>query len=63
MLITTVGLGTWLFTKPDTRYYASPYLVGSAAVLAGIGYLLARKGATGLVIGRKYRLEHISLMK
>ncbi|MEO5501544.1 MAG: hypothetical protein ABIR31_08890, partial [Ginsengibacter sp.] len=63
LLITTVGLGTWLFTKPDTRYYASPYLVGGAAVLAGIGYLLARKGATGIVIGRKYRLEYISLMK
>ena len=35
--ITTVGLGTWLFSKPNTRYYASPYLVGGAALLAGSG--------------------------
>jgi hypothetical protein len=61
ILITTVGLGTWIFTKPNTRYYASPYLVGGAALLAGVGYLLARKGAAGIVMGKKYRLDYISL--
>ncbi len=61
LLIATVGLGTWAFTKPNTKYYASPYLVGGAAVLAGIGYLLARKGSAGIIFGKKYRLEYISL--
>ncbi|MBS1737714.1 MAG: hypothetical protein JSS98_14085 [Bacteroidetes bacterium] len=61
LLITTVGLGTWIFTKPNSKYYASPYLVGGAALLAGIGYLMAHKSAAGFVIGKKYKLEYISL--
>ncbi|MEO6637111.1 MAG: hypothetical protein ABIN25_02470 [Ginsengibacter sp.] len=59
ILLTTVGLGTWLFTKPDTRYYASPYLIGGAVVLAGIGYLLVKSGSKGLSLGKKYSLEYI----
>jgi hypothetical protein len=39
-LLTIVGLGTWIFTKPNTQYYASPYLVGGAALLAGVGIFL-----------------------
>ena len=38
ILLTTVGLGTWIFTKPGTRYHASPTLVAGSAVLAGVGY-------------------------
>ena len=52
VLLTTVGLGTWLFTKPKTRYYASPYLVGGAALLAGIGYLLAKSNGKKMVLGK-----------
>lgn len=59
ILLTTVGLGTWLFTKPNTRYYASPYLVGSAALLAGIGYLLAKSNGKKMLLGKKYSLEYI----
>lgn len=59
VLLTTVGLGTWLFTKPNTQYYASPYLVGSAALLAGIGYLLAKSAGKGMEIGKKYSIEYI----
>ena len=59
VLITVVGLGTWLFTKPNTRYYASPYLVGGAALLAGIGYLLARSNGKGMEIGKKYSLQYL----
>ncbi|MEP6583418.1 MAG: hypothetical protein ABJA90_04105 [Ginsengibacter sp.] len=59
ILLTTVGLGTWIFSKPNTRYYASPYLIGSAAVLAGIGYLLIKSGGNGLQIGKKYSLEYV----
>lgn len=60
-LLTTVGLGTWLFTKPKTRYYASPYLVGGAALLAGIGYLLAKSGGKNKLLGKKYTLEYIAV--
>ena len=61
VLLTTVGLGTWLFTKPNTRYYASPYLVGGAAVLGGIGYLLVKSNSKGLALGKKYSLEYIQV--
>ncbi|MEO7961809.1 MAG: hypothetical protein ABIR19_09685 [Ginsengibacter sp.] len=61
ILLTTVGMGTWLFAKPNTRYHASPYLVGSSAVLGGIGYLLLRSGMKGIQIGRKYSLEYIQV--
>lgn len=61
VLLTTVGLGTWLFTKPNTQYYASPYLVGGAAVLGGIGYLLAKSGSKGMMLGKKYSLEYITV--
>lgn len=60
-LLTTVGLGTWLFTKPKTRYYSSPYLVGGAALLAGIGYLLAKSNGKKMVLGKKYTLEYIAV--
>lgn len=61
VLLTTVGLGTWLFTKPKTRYYASPYLVGGAAILGGIGYLLIKSGNRGMKLGKKYSLEYITV--
>ena len=61
VLLTTVGLGTWLFTKPKTRYYASPYLVGAAAVLAGVGYLLIKTGNKGMMLGKKYTLEYVTV--
>ena len=59
VLLTTVGLGTWLFTKPKSQYYASPYLIGGAAFLAIIGYLLVKSGSKGLILGKKYSLEYI----
>jgi len=61
VLLTTVGLGTWLFSKPNTRYYASPYLVGGAALLAGIGYLLVKSGNKAMMLGKKYSLEYIKV--
>lgn len=60
-LLTTVGLGTWLFTKPKTTYYASPYLVGGAALLAGIGYFLAKASGKKMALGKKYTLEYIAV--
>ena len=59
VLLTTVGLGTWIFTKPNTRYYASPYLVGGAALLTGVGYFLAKSTGRKLPLGKKYSLEYI----
>ncbi len=61
LVITVIGLGTWLFTKPGTQYYASPYLVGGAALLAGIGYLLARSNSKGIRLGKKYTLEYVGV--
>ncbi len=58
-LLTVVGLGTWIFTKPNTQYYTSPYLVGGAALLAGLGYLLAKSGTKGMELGKKYSLDYI----
>lgn len=59
ILLTTIGLATWVFTKPGTQYYASPYLVAGSAALAGIGYLLMRSRSGTAVIGKKYHLEYI----
>ena len=61
LLITTVSLGTWLFTKPNSRYYASPYLVGGAALLGGIGYVLLKSNGKGIILGKKYSLEYIKV--
>jgi hypothetical protein len=61
ILITAVGLGTWVFTKPGTQYHASPALVIGGAALAGIGYLLLKSNGTYYAIGKKYRLEYIKV--
>jgi hypothetical protein len=58
-LITLVGLGTWIFTKPNTQYHASPYLVGGAAILAGVGYLMAKASVKKMMLGKKYTLQYI----
>ncbi len=60
-LLTLVGLGTWVFSKPNTQYYASPYLVGGSALLAGVGYLLAKSGNKQMILGKKYSLEYIAV--
>jgi len=61
VLITAFGLGTWIFTKSGSRYYASPTLVISAAALAAVGYLLMRSNSSKYTIGKKYRLEYIKV--
>lgn len=61
ILITAVGLGTWIFTRPGTQYHASPALVIGAAALAGVGYLLLRSNSSYYSIGKKFRLEYIKV--
>lgn len=61
ILITVVGLGTWVFTKPGTQYHASPVLVGAGAALAGIGYLLLKSNGSNYSIGKRYQLEYIKV--
>lgn len=60
-VVTTAGLLTWVFAKKNTRYYARPGLVISAAALTGVGYLLLRVSPVHKwKIGRKYSLHYIS---
>lgn len=61
ILLTTAGLITWIFSKPNTRYYASPQLVIGAAALAGIGYLLLKTGNKPMKLGKKYTLHYLKL--
>jgi hypothetical protein len=61
ILITVVGLGTWIFAKPGTPYHASPVLVGAGAALAGIGYLLLRSHSNKYKIGKKYQVEYVKV--
>ncbi len=61
ILLTTVGLGTWIFTKPNTRYHASTSLVVGAAALAGIGYLLLKSHNKGKKLGKKYTLNYVKV--
>jgi hypothetical protein len=61
VLLTTAGLLTWVFSKPNTRYYASPQLVIGAAALAGIGYLLLKTGNKPTKLGKKYTLHYIEV--
>ena len=60
LLLTTVGLGTWLFAKPGTRYYAPPALIIGSATLGGIGYLLLTS-KNSFKLGSKYQLEYVRL--
>lgn len=61
VLLTTAGLITWIFAKPNTRYYARPQLVIGAAALAAVGYFLMKTGNKTRVLGKKYKLEYIKM--
>ncbi len=61
VLLTTAGLVTWIFAKPNTRYYARPELVIGAAALAGVGYLLMKSGNKTMLLGKKYKLHYIKM--
>lgn len=61
ILLATAGLITWIITKPNTQYHASPQLVIGAAVLAGIGYLLMKSGNKNMKLGKKYSLDYIKV--
>jgi len=60
ILLTTVGLGTWIFTKPGTQYHAPSQLVIGSAVLAAAGYLLSTQNRQIINFEKKYSLEYIS---
>lgn len=61
ILLTTAGLISWIFAKPNTRYYARPELVGAAAALAGVGYLMMISGGKEYKVGKKYSLSYINI--
>ncbi len=60
VLLTTVGLGTWIFTNPGMQYHAPAPLVIGSAILAGIGYLLVTQNRQVIKFEKKYTLEYIS---
>ena len=62
ILLTTVGLGTWIFTKPGTQYHASTTLIVGSAALAAIGYAILRSNSN-ITIRSKYHLEYISISR
>ncbi|HUZ59746.1 MAG TPA: hypothetical protein VMU83_13305 [Hanamia sp.] len=61
VLLTTVGIVTWVVTKPNTEYYASPQLVIGAAAIAGVGYLLMKSGNKNMKLGKKYSIDYIKM--
>jgi hypothetical protein len=60
-LLTTAGLITWIFAKPNTRYYARPQLVIGAAALGTVGYFLMKTGNKTRKLGKKYTLHYIKM--
>ncbi len=63
VLLTTAGLGTWIFTKPGTQYHAPTELVIGSAILAGIGYLLTTQNRQLIKFKKKYTFEYINTKK
>ncbi len=61
VLLATAGLVTWIVTKPNTEYYASPQLVIGAAAIAAIGYVLMKSGNKNMKLGGKYALHYIKM--
>jgi hypothetical protein len=61
ILLATAGLVTWIITKPNTQYHASPQLIIGAAIIAIVGYLLMKTGRKNIKLGRKYSLEYIKV--
>lgn len=61
VLLTTAGLITWIFAKPNTEYYASPQFVVGTAVLAVAGYFIMKNANKNIKLGKKYTLRYIKL--
>ena len=61
ILLTAIGAGTWIFTKPGTRYHAGTSLVIGSAILGGVGYLLLKSHGNSYTIGKKYLLQYIGV--
>lgn len=55
-LLLIVGSGV-VYLADNKRF--SPELLGAAAGLMGVGYLLAKKSGKGMQIGKKYSLEYV----
>jgi hypothetical protein len=61
ILLTTIGAGTWIFTKPGTRYHAPVQLVIGSAILGGIGYFILKAHSSTYKFGKKYSLHYVSV--
>lgn len=51
-------VGSAVVLLADNKNF-SPQLMGAAAVLAGVGYLLTRVNNKGIIIGKKYTLVYV----
>jgi hypothetical protein len=61
VLLATAGLVTWILTKPNTQYHASPQFVIAAAAIGAAGYLIMKSGSKNIKLGKKYTLRYIKL--
>lgn len=53
-----LAVGSGVVYLADNKKF-SPELLGAAAGLFGVGYLLAKQGGKGMVIGKKYELLYV----
>lgn len=60
-LLSAAGLISWIITKPNTEYHASPQLVIGAAAIAVAGYFLMKTGNKNMKLGKKYTLLYIAI--
>lgn len=61
MLLTALGLGSWIFTKPGAQYHASTAFVAGSAALAGIGYVLSNSNSDSYSFKKKYKLVYVKV--
>lgn len=60
-VLTVAGLATWIFSKPNTRYYARPAFVIGSAAIATIGYFMMKSNGKTWKLGKKYSLHYIKM--
>ena len=61
VLLSAAGLISWILTKPNTEYHASPQLIIGAAAIAVVGYFIMKNSNKNMKLGKKYTLLYIKI--